>query len=210
MAPSVPSFSASACEHKFVVGMDSPNRTFGSAAANSKCFFCGNARHPRSKCPAREVTCNKCHKKGHFAKVCRSELFSTVSTSACTNRPTIASVNGPSALSKAICKIDIQVLEVGGLIDSGSTDSFIHPDLVRQGRITTYPSDNVISMESASLSTKSLGFCTVNLTIKGRDYHNVDCTYFPNSVWTLSLDKTFSSSTIVSRYNTGEISLPWC
>ena len=47
MAPPVPSFSASACEHKSVVGMDSPNRTFGSAAANSKCFFCGNARHPR-------------------------------------------------------------------------------------------------------------------------------------------------------------------
>ena len=66
MAPPVPSFSASACEHKSVVGMDSPNRTFGSAAANSKCFFCGNARHPRSKCPAREATCNKCHKKGHF------------------------------------------------------------------------------------------------------------------------------------------------
>ena len=108
-----------------------------------------------------------------------------------TNRPTIASVTGPSALSKAIWKIDIQGLEVGGLIDSGSTDSDC---------ITTYPSENVISMASASLSTKSLGVCTVNLTIKGRDYHNVRLyTYFPNSVWPLSLDKTFSSSTIVSR-----------
>ena len=105
--------------------------------------------------------------------MCRSEPFSTVSTSACTNRPTIASVTGPSALSKAMCKIDIQGMEVGGLIDSGSTDSFIHPDLVRQGCITTYPSDNVISMASAFLSTKSLGFCTVNLTIKGRDYCHV-------------------------------------
>ena len=45
--------------------------------------------------------------------------LSFVSTSACTNRPTIASVTGPSALSKAMCKIDIQGLEVGGLIDSG-------------------------------------------------------------------------------------------
>ena len=41
----------------------------------------------KNKCPARDVTCNKCLKKGHFAKVCRS----TVSTSACANRPTIAS-----------------------------------------------------------------------------------------------------------------------
>ena len=36
MAPPVPSFSASACEHKSVLGMDSPNRTFGSAAAKIK------------------------------------------------------------------------------------------------------------------------------------------------------------------------------
>ena len=191
MAPPVPSFSASACEHKSVLGLDSPNRTFGSAAANSKCFFCGNARHPRSKCPAREATCNKCHKKGHFAKVCRSEPFSTVSTSACTNRPTIASVTGPSALSKAMCKIDIQGLEVGGLIDSGSIDSFIHPDLVRQGCITTYPSDNVISMASASLSTKSLGFCTVNLKIKGRDYHNVRLYVLPQLCVDIILGQDF-------------------
>ena len=191
MAPPVPSFSASACEHKSVVGIDSPNRTFGSAAANSKCFFCGNARHPRSKCPARDVTCNKCHKKGHFAKVCRSEPFSTVSTSACANRPTIASVTGPSALSKAMCKIDIQCLEAGGLIDSGSTDSFIHPDLVRQGCITTYPSDNVISMASASFSTKSLGFCTVDLTIHGRDYHNVRLYVLPQLCVDIILGQDF-------------------
>ena len=37
------------------------------------CFFCGNAKHPRSKCPAPEVICLKCQKKGHFAKVCRSK-----------------------------------------------------------------------------------------------------------------------------------------
>ena len=98
--------------------------------------------------------------------MCHSEPFSTVSTSACANRTTIAYLTGPSALSKAMCNIDIQGLEVGGLIDNGSTDSFIHPDMVRQGCITTYTSDNVISMALASLSTKSLGFCAVDLTIK--------------------------------------------
>lgn len=38
-----------------------------------KCFFCGGLCHPRSTCPAREATCNKCFKKGHFARVCRSK-----------------------------------------------------------------------------------------------------------------------------------------
>ena len=39
---------------------------------NCRCFFCGQARHPRARCPAREAQCNTCAKKGHFARVCRS------------------------------------------------------------------------------------------------------------------------------------------
>ena len=45
-------------------------------AANSgqnTCDFCGNNRHPRKTCPAREAFCNKCEKKGHLAKVCLSK-----------------------------------------------------------------------------------------------------------------------------------------
>ena len=34
---------------------------------------CGNNRHPRKNCPACEDFCNKCKKKGHFAKVCYSK-----------------------------------------------------------------------------------------------------------------------------------------
>ena len=40
--------------------------------SNSQCYFCGNTRHPRTKCPAKDATCNYCEIKGHFAKVCRS------------------------------------------------------------------------------------------------------------------------------------------
>lgn len=40
------------------------------------CFFCGNQRHPRSKCPARESECRKCKKTGHWAKVCKSQQVS--------------------------------------------------------------------------------------------------------------------------------------
>ena len=41
-------------------------------STNELCYFCGKRRHPRTKCPAREVDCNKCGKRGHFAKVCKS------------------------------------------------------------------------------------------------------------------------------------------
>ena len=43
------------------------------------CYFCGNNRHPRSKCPAKDGTCAKCQKKGHYAKVCQSKAASKVS-----------------------------------------------------------------------------------------------------------------------------------
>ena len=36
------------------------------------CSFCGNnySSNPRQFCPAKNVTCKSCGKKGHFAKVC--------------------------------------------------------------------------------------------------------------------------------------------
>ena len=79
-APPAPSFSSAANEQRVAIEEVSIDHSFASAAANNKCFFCGNARHPRAKCPARDAICNKCQKKGHFAKVCRSEPVSTVAS----------------------------------------------------------------------------------------------------------------------------------
>ena len=46
----------------------------------NSCWNCGNARHARSQCPARDVECSNCHKPGHFAKVCMSSSASTPSS----------------------------------------------------------------------------------------------------------------------------------
>ena len=39
----------------------------------SECFWCGRQSHERRLCPAKDVTCNNCHKKGHYQSVCRSK-----------------------------------------------------------------------------------------------------------------------------------------
>ena len=39
---------------------------------NKSCYFCGRPYHKRSRCPARDVTCHICQKKGHYARVCMS------------------------------------------------------------------------------------------------------------------------------------------
>ena len=37
------------------------------------CWFCGNSRHERSQCPARNDECLNCQKKGHWSRVCKSK-----------------------------------------------------------------------------------------------------------------------------------------
>ena len=41
---------------------------------SNSCYFCGNPYSPehRKSCPARDVTCNLCRKRDHFAKCCNS------------------------------------------------------------------------------------------------------------------------------------------
>lgn len=153
-------------------------------AANTKvlkCYFCGSVKHPRAKCPAREAICHKCQKQGHFAKVCKSSV--TSASVAPASRPTLATVTSavtPKSLSKAVAKITIKGKEIEGLIDSGSSESFIHPDVVTLCSLKTEPSKTAVSMASTSLSARTAGACCVNIKVNERDYQNVRLTVLPN------------------------------
>ena len=39
---------------------------------SKKCYFCGKDFHKRELCPAKNVVCNNCGKKGHLKAVCKS------------------------------------------------------------------------------------------------------------------------------------------
>ena len=41
------------------------------------CEWCGYKRHQRQVCPAKDATCNKCKKRGHFQNVCLSPATPT-------------------------------------------------------------------------------------------------------------------------------------
>ena len=56
------------------------NKSKGTNEKAKLCYFCGNkfsANHKQS-CPARNVTCRNCSKKGHFAKCCNSKNVANV------------------------------------------------------------------------------------------------------------------------------------
>ena len=47
----------------------------------TRCVWCGRTRrHRKKQCPARDIACNQCQKKGHYAKVCRSGVLNEVNT----------------------------------------------------------------------------------------------------------------------------------
>ena len=52
-----------------------PVQTEKQRSENKKCYRCGeHYPHKGRPCPALKETCKHCHKKGHFATVCRSRL----------------------------------------------------------------------------------------------------------------------------------------
>ena len=44
-----------------------------------QCTRCGKGQHPRDKCPAKDATCHKCQRKGHYSALCYSKSVSTLS-----------------------------------------------------------------------------------------------------------------------------------
>ena len=39
---------------------------------------CGRGSHPRQQCPARDAECRKCHKRGHYERLCRTKSVAEV------------------------------------------------------------------------------------------------------------------------------------
>ena len=57
-----------------------PNRrpTAATGSTNKRCTRCGKEQHPKDKCPARDATCHRCQRKGHYSAQCYSKTVSTV------------------------------------------------------------------------------------------------------------------------------------
>ena len=102
-----------------------------TASVQRRCYFCGGAVHPRSVCKARNATCKKCGKVGHFAKVCRSAALPRRDV-----EPTSASLLA-TLYSSPLIGVSCAVVEgyVNGkrmevLIDTGSSSSYVSGDIV--------------------------------------------------------------------------------
>ncbi|XP_068246611.1 uncharacterized protein [Palaemon carinicauda] len=147
-----------------------------AATSSARCFFCGNNRHPRTQCPAKDAVCLKCKKQGHYAKVCRSVKQASGSSSPKYSSAMLASIVGasPKCLEKSITPLKLNGSPVSALIDTGSSDSFVRHNLVDLNKLTMSPEHGKVSMADESLSSNILGLCSVDLELKGETYHGVE------------------------------------
>lgn len=105
---------------------------------------------------------------GHFSKECKS---GSGSASKFHRKPTVSTaISGPTIATIPLTRSSIQITVNGkgvqALIDSGSTDSFIHPAVVNRLKLVTRPAEMSINMASTSLSKVSVRTCRVTIELK--------------------------------------------
>ena len=194
-----------------------------NAPSSDTCDFCGFEAHPRPKCPARDSTCGKCKRKGHWTRMCRSKPFTNQrSAAAATNTisqpnhedhtsdsenhqepympvklPWLSSILAITNPRPNTCIIPVKLgrkeYDYDALADSGSDLSFVKAKVVSDRSLRVFPSNNEISMADTSLSTKVMGYCTENLTVAGRFYPNVKLMVLPGLCSDIILGQDFQA-----------------
>ncbi|XP_078075322.1 uncharacterized protein LOC144497758 [Mustelus asterias] len=97
-----PTLLYSAAPKNCAIVFPTSDLTTAAAPGGPRCYFCGLAKHPRQRCPARTVLCSACGKKGHYAKVCRTKPPSKHSSAAC-DSPEPVSLSPASSKSSTTC-----------------------------------------------------------------------------------------------------------
>ena len=164
-----------------------------SAAQNfcRKCYFYGGNYHPegRSKCPAKDKTCNNCGKIGHFQRVCRSPTKSAVASALSseidsltnenqpevTKPPQLLSVvaGAPACLSQTVLSVKVNGIELKGLLDTGASESFVNEGIAEIAKLHLEGKPSRVSMASDKLMAPTLGKVCISLKVQGCDSPNV-------------------------------------
>ena len=134
------------------------------ARLEKSCSYCGGFSHSRYTCPALNATCYKCQKKGYFYSACCANKSAAAIVE--TPSPTLATtglLDISEGLKKACMKISLNGKDVLALINSGSTDNFIHPRVVKMCSLKSTNCSKTIMMATKDLEAQINGFCVTTI-----------------------------------------------
>ena len=175
-----------------------------SAAAFSprqeKCYNCGRDRHENMmKCPARDETCYRCKRKGHYGRCCRSRGPPKRATNASLvyydsnekQYPVLALTTSSHILKKSITRMEVNGILTDGLVDSGSSHSYMSESYQRRRKFRLFPTSSEVSMASTTHSMKIKNYCIVDITLNNQLYQSVKLMILPESVANVILGLDF-------------------
>ena len=149
--------------------------------SDRRCYFCGYENHPRSSCPALNVTCRTCGIAGHFQQVCkkrnRQGLKGKPQQQYQQYQPGPREGNVLAAarpfLPDATINVKVNESDTLALIDSGSTFTFMNGELVSKlGLSVDKSTKKQISLASRLHSCQVEGSVLVDLVVAGHLHPN--------------------------------------
>ena len=158
------------------------------ATVIQKCSFCGSKKHSRRFCPARDVECYRCGKKGHFAKVCRSFATRQSSSSSAALMPIYC---GNENNSKVNVPIMINGVSANALIDTGSTLSHMSKDFCKRLHVTFKGTSQRVGLAVTNCVSSCLGTCKVEIQLDGQNYTQVPVAILKNLLTDVILGQDF-------------------
>ena len=87
--------------------------------------------------------------------------------------------------------VSVNNANVKALVDSGSTSSFINPEIVQKLNLPILASKQVITMASSPLSSSTEGHCFVQLKVKDNLYSDFKLSVLPNLCTNVILGRDF-------------------
>ena len=187
-------------------------KSFQSKEKGDLCYFCGNRRHPRSQCPAREVTCLKCSKIGHFAKVCKSSKLTNQQqgTAAALYLASVPNRKNPFRVSTEII---IHDTKVNALIDSGSSEkSFINHNIAKNLGLKIQPEKVSVRMAASGIDLPVVGFCKIDFSLQNRNYKDFKISVLKDLCTDVILGTDFQArhKKLIIEYGGPEPALSFC
>jgi len=153
------------------------------------CIRCGDTKgHNLQQCPARDAICNRCHKKGHYARMCKSRKVYEVNIAtltADTNEDIafLGSLMTKEAGSPWMTKIKMDNFETMFKIDTGADVTAVPVMLYNQGQFNKLKPPGRILQGPGGVSPKVKGKFTATLskhnTCTKQDIYVVDGLYMP-------------------------------